>query len=196
MKCLICEDEFNEASWSFIITFKTPALICEKCKGKFERNDVHDNLSELENVQSLYKYNDFMKDVFHQYKFGKDVELAKIFRDDLQFLGNEKRIIVPVPLHEKKLKERTFSQVEELLNAANINFSRRLVKRKNVTIGTLTKEERFQLNDLFNSVGNVDGENILLIDDLFTTGTTLQQAARALKKAGAITVTAWTLIRA
>lgn len=205
MNCLICSNEFLEKpSWTSLFMIKQPQVVCDKCHNKFEHSEMKDYRKDwegtifegaLDSLTSIYCYNEFMKDVLHQYKFLQDVELAKIFREDFVHLKSETAMIVPVPMHLKKLKERTFAQVDELLIAADIPFIQPLQKIMNTTQGKKSKIERTQSEILFKVTENVVGKSILLIDDLYTTGTTLQQAAYILKQAGATKVSALTLVR-
>jgi len=183
---------------------KQPQVICDKCKDKFEQAKMKDYREDwegtmfegsLDSLTSIYSYNEFMKDVLHQYKFLQDVELAKIFRDDFAHLESETAMIVPIPMHPEKLKERTFAQVDELLMAANIPFSQPLQKTMNTTQGKKSKLERTQSEILFSATENIARKSILLIDDLYTTGTTLHHAAYILKQVGATKVSALTLMR-
>jgi competence protein ComFC len=205
MNCLLCNNEFLEKpSWQSLFVLKNPQVICVKCQSKFERAENKDYLEEwkgtkfegaLDSLISIYNYNDFMKDVLHQYKFLQDVELAKIFREDFVHLKVEKAMIVPIPMHLEKLKERTFAQVDELLIAANIPFTQALQKSVNTTQGKKSKLERTQSEILFTVTENIEGKSILLVDDLYTTGTTLHHAAYVLKQAGASKVRGLTLVR-
>lgn len=205
MNCLICSNEFIEKpSWSSLFMIKQPQVICDKCKDKFEQAKMKDYREDwegtmfegsLDSLTSIYSYNEFMKDVLHQYKFLQDVELAKIFRDDFAHLESETAMIVPIPMHPEKLKERTFAQVDELLMAANIPFSQPLQKTMNTTQGKKSKLERTQSEILFSATENIARKSILLIDDLYTTGTTLHHAAYILKQVGATKVSALTLMR-
>lgn len=205
MSCLICGNNFLEKpSWTSLFMIKQPQVICDKCRSKFvqaEMKDYHQDWEAtkfegaLDSLTSSYTYNEFMKDVLHQYKFLQDVELAKIFREDFVHLKSEAAMIVSIPMHSEKLRERTFAQVDELLLAADISFSQPLQKILNTTQGKKSKLERTQSEILFTVTENVVGKSILLIDDLYTTGTTLHHAAYVLKLAGATKISALTLVR-
>jgi competence protein ComFC len=206
MKCLICSSSFLEiASWRKLFLIKPPQLVCEKCSSKFEKAEEKEWRNEwigtvyegtLDSVNSIYRYNDWMKQVYRQYKFQFDVELANIFKSDFLPLLKIQDKIVPIPLHPEKLLVRSFSQVDELLNAANVPFTHVLSKTLDQTQVGKSKKERVSSELIFTVMQDVQKQNILLIDDLYTTGTTLHHAAYALKKAGANTVNALTLIRA
>ncbi|WP_237740531.1 ComF family protein [Paenisporosarcina sp. TG-14] len=150
----------------------------------------------LDSVQSIYIYNEWMKQVFQQYKFQLDVDLAKIFVSDFQLLNKVQELIVPIPLHPEMLLMRTFSQVDQLLIAANVPFTHVLAKTLNRSQVGKSKKDRMSSELFFSVTTDVQNKNILLVDDLYTTGATLHHAAYALKKSGAQRVIAVTLIRA
>ncbi|MER2261233.1 MAG: ComF family protein [Psychrobacillus sp.] len=170
---------------------------------KFEKADTVFDFSDfigtkyegaLDQVQSLYTYNEAMKDFFHQYKFLQDVALANIFAREIKALPLQ-GVVVPIPMHPEKLKERTFSQVEELLNHAEISFQNLLTKATSSEQGKKSKKERLEAETLFELIHEVEPTHYILFDDIYTTGATVHQAARLLKDAGATSVEAITLIK-
>lgn len=194
--CLLCNSSLNESiTWKLFLTNTFPKTICLECEQKFE---LYNPLQEENDIISLYKYNDMMKDFIHRYKFMHDVILAKVFRQQIhEHLAKTKAIIVPIPIHPEKLKERTFAHVDQLLKEANISFEHYLEK---ITIDTQvgkTRQQRINTPQLFRTSENVDikGKEFLLVDDIYTTGTTMLHAKNTLFEAGAKSVTAFTLIR-
>ncbi|MFX3675293.1 MAG: ComF family protein [Paenisporosarcina sp.] len=206
MNCLLCEAEFIEKpTWQTLFLLKPNEVICEKCRAAFEKTEDRDFKDDwrgtkfdgaLDSLTSIYTYNDFMKDVLHQYKFLQDVELSMVFMEDFALLKKGTDMVVPIPMHPEKLRERTFSQVDELLNAANIPFTQVLEKTLNTTQGKKSKLDRINSEILFQVNKEVTGKSIILVDDLYTTGTTIYHAAYVLKNAGAAKVSAVTLVRA
>ena len=189
--CLLCQKPLhNHVSW---LTFfeRFPQVICTGCEEKFERSADLDT-----DHRSLYQYNEPMKDYLHRYKFLHDVVLAKVFQHQLyNLLKNEKRIITAVPMHPEKLRERTFSPVEELLKAAKIPYRTLLEKTTTDTQSKKTRKERLNTPQLFCTSGEVQAADYLIFDDIYTTGTTIEHAKRALLEAGATSVASFTLIR-
>ena len=206
MECLICSTDFLEIpSWKKLFFLKQPDPACVKCKSKFKRADVKDFTTDwagtqfdgaLDSLESVYEYNEWMKQVFQQYKFHKDAGLAAVFADDFRPLQRAKELIVPIPIHPERLKERTFSQVDQLLFAAKVQFEQVLSKIDNSKQTNRSRHERMDAEINFSVISPISGRSILLVDDLYTTGTTLYQAAFVLKEAGAREVKALTLIRA
>lgn len=113
-------------------------------------------------------------------------------------------IAVPVPLFAEKEKERGGNQTEmifrEWLESQGWTWRRALVRtRATAPQFGMNRDERVEnIKGAFalSENGNADeiaGKNILLVDDIFTTGATLAECARVLRKAGVADVTVWTL---
>lgn len=192
--CLLCHQPLKASqTWRGLLTTTFPRTICQYCESKFERLEQSD-----EQTISLYDYNEPMKDYLHRYKFMKDVILAKVFRAEIyETLKNRKEMIVPIPIHPEKKKERTFSHVDELLKASGIPFHHVLEKKNNEVQGEKSREERINTPQLFKMRKNADIKNkdILIVDDIVTTGTTIQHASNLILENGAKSVKAFTLIK-
>ncbi len=194
--CLLCNSPLSEGiTWRLLLTNVFPKTICLECEQKFERYEPPQQDDEL---VSLYKYNDMMKDFLHRYKFMHDVILAKVFRDKIyEHLSKTKEIIVPIPIHPNKLKERTFPHVDQLLKEANIPYEHYLEKISAETQVGKTRQQRINAPQLFKMSRDDDikDKEFLLVDDVYTTGTTILHAKNMLLEAGAKKVRAFTLIR-
>lgn len=111
--------------------------------------------------------------------------------------------IVAVPLARERLAERGFNQSDELARGLagprtqRLDFSLCWRKRNTLPQASLSPAERKKnLRDAFAVKRRVDGLSIAIVDDVMTTGTTLNALAGCLKKNGASRVEAWTLARA
>lgn len=111
--------------------------------------------------------------------------------------------IVPVPLHPRRFAERGFNQAELISRALSYVYGVPLadiLKRSRYTHqqARLSKQERAEnvkdafCEDIQNTLG---GKAVVLVDDVFTTGSTLQECARVLKNAGAREVVGFTVAR-
>ncbi len=113
-------------------------------------------------------------------------------------------LIIPVPLHKKKLQQRGFNQALLLARvcfsqrsqqiAAEVLIRNRFTKAQSKLSGD---ERRLNVKDAFTvrRPDQIFGKNILLVDDVFTTGTTVNECARQLNSAGASRVEIFTLAR-
>lgn len=197
--CLLCEAVLNDIpSWQKLFAKGTQQVICESCSTLFERADIRSKTENLTIITSLYTYNEAMKDYLHQYKFLRDVALADVFAAQLREALLKKKHIVPIPMHPNRQKERTFAHVEMLLRSAKLSYENVLLRNDETVMGEKTRQQRLQTAPLFSlsPSAQLQNETYTLIDDIYTTGTTLQHAAQILLAAGVKEVEAITLIRA
>jgi ComF family protein len=118
--------------------------------------------------------------------------------------GQNRDFIVPVPLHSVRKREREFNQAERLARhlskAIKIQLNKKLLRRVTPTMTQtlLTREQRAEnMRGAFSVCKNtqLDGERVILVDDVFTTGATTSACAQALRAAGAGDVCVWTVAR-
>jgi ComF family protein len=138
-------------------------------------------------------------------KFGGRPELAGPLMRRMPFLGDAfagADLVVPVPLHVKRLREREFNQAAVLALAARppIRFSPHALLRVRHTVPQTTlspDERRANVQGAFRAEPRlVAGRRILVVDDVMTTGATADACARALMEAGAVAVGVLTVARA
>jgi competence protein ComFC len=160
---------------------------------------------------AAYRSRGLVRNVLHQFKYGKQRHLrhpiAKWLSeslDDPRLRGRRFDLIVPVPLHPTRERERGFNQaalIAELLATSAAIPERPVLERIRYTT-TQTAYDRAErmenLHGAFRLRKNQDvrGLHVLLIDDVLTTGSTLSECARVLRKAGAVSVHAATAARA
>jgi ComF family protein len=112
-------------------------------------------------------------------------------------------LIVPVPLHPRRLGERGFNQATELARGLGrglaVPVDRRVCRRVRATAvqSQLPSDERRKnVRGAFEVVRPLAGPRVAIVDDVITTGSTVFELARALRKAGATDVQVWALARA
>jgi ComF family protein len=133
--------------------------------------------------------------------------LAEVIAHLEPCFGQEGVIVVPVPLHSSKLRQRGFNQAELIVNHAlkgmrtgRMRLNSKLLERVRITqsqIGLSRHQRRENLRGAF-SIANAQGltgREVLLVDDVFTTGTTVSECARVLRRAGASNVYVATVAR-
>ena len=119
-------------------------------------------------------------------KYLNNVNLSKILPSDT--------VIVPIPLHKKRLRERGFNQAEKIADiiGERLGFhinNDTLIRIKNTPHQTMRKSKEERLNSLRNSFEITDkeaitGKTIILVDDVYTTGATMNEASKMLRHAG------------
>ncbi|WP_301108986.1 ComF family protein [Sporosarcina sp.] len=197
--CLLCDKPLeDQPTWQQLLGIAKTTVVCLPCFNKFERIDNKIETQWLDSVYSLYAYNEQAREYLHKFKFLQDVALAEVFTDDLRkVLNDSKKRIVPIPMHASNKRKRTFAQVDALLDAAGITYENLLQKTTESVMGEKSRAERLAMTELFTVTADIPSNEAIyvLVDDIFTTGTTLQHAARTLKLAGAKHVEAVTLFR-
>lgn len=191
---------------------------CERCGRPFEGDITQafecTNCREMEwhfdSARSAVLAREPLREVLHRYKYQRAFWFEPFLAELLvraagpSLSGQSGMLIVPVPLHPTKEREREFNQAERLarrLGAAtglvvNARLLRRVVATRSQT--QLSRQERLANVRKAFALGHgqqLNGERIVLLDDMFTTGATTDACARVLKAAGAGEVCVWTLAR-
>lgn len=111
-------------------------------------------------------------------------------------------VIIPVPLHIKRLRERGFNQSLLLARAVGrknnipVNpFGLKRIRWTEPQVNLSGKERKINVKGAFEFHGDVKGKTVLLIDDVYTTGATVAECSKVLKKGGAKGVCVLTLAR-
>ena len=147
---------------------------------------------------AIYRYEENMKVYFSRYKFMGDYCLRKIFQKDIKnnlkpFL-KKGYTIVPVPLSEERLVERGFNQVEGLIEGIPYQdiFEKRDIEKQS----SKTREERLSQDNAFCLKKGINvPDKIIIVDDIYTTGSTLYQMVQLLEGIGIKEVLTFSLAR-
>lgn len=121
--------------------------------------------------------------------------LVDLFSQNIwKFSIPEKFILVPVPLHSRRKNWRGFNQAELICKILSEKFDCKwqdLLKRQIETktqVGLTAQERKVNIKNAFTLKSVVSGKIIILVDDVYTTGSTMREACGVLKKAGATVV--------
>jgi ComF family protein len=164
-------------------------------------------LPAWDEARSPLAYAYLVDKLVQRFKFEGDLPTGRLLGEllaDYLAAGNEKPdCIVPVPLHPSRLKERGFNQAVELARpiSKRVKIKVRLqlcerVRTTEVQSKLDAVERRKNLRGAFAVTGSVEGLHMALLDDVVTTGTTMEVLTQALKDAGAKRVTVWSVCRA
>jgi ComF family protein len=165
----------------------TNSEICKKCR----------RLSPLKHVWVRTEYEGVAKQLIHTYKFSHARSaaglIAQFTKESLPYFDDV--IIVPIPTATTRVRQRGFDHAlliaKNLAQIINLPYDKAL-RRTGQTkqLGTKRTARKTQLTGAFRAVKSLKGQHILLVDDVVTTGATLEEAARVCRKAGAKTVDA------
>ena len=218
--CVLCNSLLDEKlTFCDLLTLTKPkARACDTCFEKFQRISAQhcpkcyrDGMGEAcmdcqvwikkgkeVSHKSCFVYNEAMKDYFSQYKFQGDYALYSVFTEILQkeLKGYSDYTLVPIPVSAKKYQTRGFNQVTALLEGTKLPFKEVLEKHDTIAQSSKTREERLQSQQCFKVKDNVQvPTKVLLIDDIYTTGSTLQLAKEILVEAGVKEIVTFSLAR-
>lgn len=207
--CTYCEQKFSYITGDICADCGRmfQSLANEYRKGEYcqdclrWRKDPHFRHVYVKN-RSVYVYNDWMKEVLARFKFRGDAALVQIFfsafANAFQQHFPQCDCIVPIPLSLPRQYERGFNQAELLavcLSATVIETS--LMRSGAEKQSKKTRAERLRRSRpfYFAAEESFQGKDIVLIDDVYTTGITVRQAAQCFYERGAKNVSSLTLCR-
>ncbi len=185
--------------------------LCGRCISSINRNAMPPfELGDLPvKAYSACLYDGALKELVHRFKYKGKTVLAGIFsklmidyiKDNPEIA--EVDLVTVVPLHKERLREREFNQSLLLAGPVSKEYSLLLANTLEKTRRTryqneLSKSERLENLDgafTLSPGAQIKDKNILLVDDIMTTGSTLEECAKALLSGGAKSVTSFTLAR-
>jgi len=195
--CDECFDEIIPVPIPFCLKCGKPLLdnedrICKRC----EKNPLL-----LSNIRGAGIFGEPLRTIIHLFKYRRKLSLGYRLSNLLISTFNssitlhEADMIIPVPLHSVRFRERGYNQSEILARGLSqgtgIDF-KNIIKRirytKSQALMKDDKERKRNVEGAFKVIGDVKGRNILLVDDVTTTGSTLNAIAKESLKEGAKSV--------
>ncbi|WP_339227320.1 ComF family protein [Oceanobacillus sp. FSL K6-2867] len=225
MYCLACQDEIIiQITWANLFQLSQPTAICEECAAglklleggrckKCSRTTEEvicsdclfwERQAEMNTIEfnySVFVYNEKIQDIVAKWKYRGDYALGEVFRDYVSrafrkrfsFL-NKESLAVPIPLSTERAMERGFNQAYQLADFLPIASSNVLSRKHGEKQSKKSRMERIATENPFFIRKSIN-KAVVLVDDIYTTGTTLRHAAQLLKQHGCPNVYAFTLIR-
>jgi len=162
-------------------------------------------------ARALGTYEGSLQEAIHHWKYEGKTNLTPFFAEWLAeglkryWEPDSLDLLIPVPLHTQRLRERGFNQalvlVKELSRRTGIPYRKTTLQKKKPTVPqvTLSGAERGKgLRGAFHVIGKEElvGKSALLVDDVYTTGATVNECSRVLRRGGAKRVDVLTLAHA
>lgn len=189
---------------------------CLKCSRHLSAPIKHSLCPSCQNIEisfdfawCAYKYDENLKNLIHQYKYDQKTQLVRLFDflietfiDTYGFDISQFDYIIPIPLFPARLRERGFNQAELLAKSISINRNIQLSTNNLVRIKNTHPQASLHQKERWTNISgafrikhpcSLKDKNILIFDDLLTTGSTVCEAARMIKASQAKTVGVLTL---
>jgi ComF family protein len=224
-RCISCDQpltggqgrDFCVACYDRISFVRSP--ICLKCGIPFKSEEQKDHLcgdcltsnTSFSAARCVGRYEETLLHCIHQFKYNEHLGAGKILGRLMAeyeyptFTVADYTLVMPIPLHPKRLRQRGFNQALILAriiakqHQRPVDFmalKRQIYTEPQVNLGRNEREKNIRGAFKVADAGRIDGEKILLVDDVYTTGSTVNECAKVLMKAGAKDVGVLTLARA
>lgn len=223
-RCMACGAVLSEKGRPFCIPcfsqikfIRSP--LCDYCGRPFPEGEEKDHLCgdclvsapAFLAARALGQYERALMDVIHRFKYGGKVSLGERLGTMMaeyaypSFLISDYSLVMPVPLHPRRLRQRGFNQALILAREISRRFSldldfsslrRSVFTAPQVGLGRDMRELNIKGAFSVAAPARIKGAKILLVDDVYTTGSTVHECARLLMKNKAERVAVLTLARA
>ena len=183
VNCKLC---FEKIHFNGINALIKNRMICQKCYNGFELINKKEYINGIE-VRYLYEYNDFLKKNIYLLKGCYDIELKDMFLDRWKYILRliyKGYLLVPVPSYFESDNKRGFNHVEEIFSSLKLISNKCLKKTKDIKQANLSKKQREKIDKvLIIENGEIlKGKKVLIVDDIYTTGSTLNACINLVRK--------------
>lgn len=165
------------------------------------------NPPHFDKIIAAYRYEEPLRTLLHEFKYREGLYLTGLLVDfmikNLPEEDLDGACLIPVPIHPKRLRKRGFNQAAELARGLSkklqVPYERRASQKIRDTLPQAAlnaKERKKNLRNAFQITLKQSYPHVILIDDLVTTGSTVNELAKALKDKGIARVDVWSCARA
>ncbi|MCP3851433.1 MAG: ComF family protein [Gammaproteobacteria bacterium] len=193
---------------------------CQRCASPMEQPQLNNNPIILcgnclshhfyyDRVYSPFIYSEEMRYLIKKMKYQKKIHfahtLSKLFIQKANTINDFQlpQAILPMPMHKRRLRQRGFNQALELSRTLASHYQLPLNygyllrdKYTELQAGMNAIERKKNVQNAFHLKGSMHYDHIALVDDVMTTGSTVNEAAKALKQSGIKKVDIWIIARA
>ncbi len=164
-----------------------------------------DHPPRFDRATAVFAYSFPVDALVHAFKYGGNLLIARVLGHalGLAVAGECMDVIIPMPLSAERLRSRGFNQAHEIArrvgSVTGIPVTAALCRKVVDTQPQAAlpwKERARNVRGAFVCDADLNGKKVAVIDDVMTTGSTLNELARNLKRAGAVEVRGWTVARA
>ena len=181
--CKFCFKPLNENSYTYL--FRSDVNLCNKCYSALKPKYHKFKLSGVDGI-SLYDYSEKFASMLFQFKGCFDYELAPLFLERVKFLLRIKYqnyVLVPAPSTDEANKKRGFNHVEEAFKILKRPIISCIFKTRDVKQSSQGKDRKEIKHYLDIKNGEqLRGKNVLFVDDVKTSGSTLKAMVNLVKK--------------
>lgn len=188
--CYCCAQSFE--------TITLSPLLCGQCLSKPPAFDQ---------TFSPFNYQHSIRFLIAQLKFNRQYKNARLLgyllASHLRDTAEIPELIIPVPLHKQRFRERGFNQSTEIAKTLSKQLntpidSKTCIRKRNTPhqIDLPAKKRHKNISNAFEVTQTIKAKHVAIIDDVMTTGSTVNELARVLKKAGVSRVDIWVCARA
>lgn len=177
-------------------------MVCKKCLNKISLNKILFHPTINFSLAAATSYNDLtVKELIHHLKYnGLTGAIKPLGEMALKYLADinldlDKWILVPIPLHSSKYRKRGFNQAELIANELNkklnlqvINKALKRIRATDPQISLSGQARETNVKNCFEpgeEISLIKGKKVILVDDVYTSGATMKEAVKILRKNGA-----------
>ena len=197
--CAGCDADLSHYSTPACPICALPALDANLCGACLRRPPAFDN------TLAAFSYDFPIDRLLHAFKYAGNLALVDVLAQPLARLVEvqpKPDLLLPMPLHPSRLKERGFNQSLEIAKPISrwldIPLEACACRRTRDTptqAGLKLRERRRNVRGAFACDLDLSGKSVAVLDDVMTTGATLDEISRALRRSGATTISAWVVAR-